>query len=249
MEKEIRTLQAEFRVVREGNNKTISGYAAKFNRDSENMGFIERIAPGAFKSALKNSDVRALWNHDANIILGRTKSGTLKLKEDKTGLYMEVEPPDTQLVRDMVMTPIERGDVTQQSFGFTVEKDEWKNLDKDIPIRTIEKVSQLFDVSPVVYPAYPDTEVALRSLEAAKKVEPKPSKIKLVSEDSPLEIRVGEITRIYSGENRIDEAIQGLRSLQGGDSAEEPDLKVAEESDTDNEKDDLLARIQKLTEV
>jgi len=245
MEKEIRTLQAEFRVVREGNNKTISGYAAKFNRDSENMGFIERIAPGAFKSALKNSDVRALWNHDANIILGRTKSGTLKLKEDKTGLYMEVEPPDTQLVRDMVMTPIERGDVTQQSFGFTVEKDEWKNLDKDIPIRTIEKVSQLFDVSPVVYPAYPDTEVALRSLEAAKKVEPEPSKMKLVSEETPIEIKTGDLIRIFTGDDKIEQAVECLRSLQGGDSAEEPDLKVAGKPD-EGKGDDVLERIQKL---
>jgi len=162
---------------------------------------------------------------------------------------MEVEPPDTQLVRDMVMTPIERGDVTQQSFGFTVEKDEWKNLDKDIPIRTIEKVSQLFDVSPVVYPAYPDTEVALRSLEAAKKVEPEPSKMKLVSEETPIEIKTGDLIRIFTGDDKIEQAVECLRSLQGGDSAEEPDLKVAEESDTDNEKDDLLARIQKLTEV
>ncbi len=250
MEKEIRTLTTEFRVVREGNNKTITGYAAVFNRDSENMGFVERIAPGAFKEALKRSDVRALWNHDANIILGRTKSGTLKLKEDKTGLHMEVDPPDTQLVRDMVMTPIERGDVTQQSFGFTVEKDEWADLDKDVPVRTITRMNQIYDVSPVVYPAYPDTEVALRSMEAAKQTEPPP--MKLISEDAPVEVKIGELVRIYSGENRIDEAIRDLRSLSSStrsdDENPDPAPKRLTEPDDPEVKDETLKRIDDLIE-
>lgn len=170
-EKEIRVLKtAELRVVRseDGALPKIEGYAAVFNKDSEDMGFIERIIPGAFKNALEKSDVRALFNHDPNIILGRTSSGTLELREDKHGLFMSVTPPDTQLVRDMVMTPIERGDVTQQSFGFTIKSDEWTNLDKDTPIRTITEVRELFDVSAVVYPAYPDTTVALRSLDKNK---------------------------------------------------------------------------------
>jgi uncharacterized protein len=168
--KEVRILQTELRVRRDENNPVkIEGYAAVFDRDSENMGFIERIAPGAFKNALKKSDVRALFNHDSNIILGRLSAGTLELKEDKKGLFMSVTPPDTQLVRDMVLTPIERGDITQQSFGFNIKTDEWKNLDKDVPTRTIMEVNELFDVSPVTFPAYPDTEVALRSLDDIKK--------------------------------------------------------------------------------
>ena len=171
-EKEIRILKvAELRIKREGDTPPqIEGYAAVFNKDSEDMGFIERIAPGAFKKALKTSDVRALFNHDPNIILGRTSAGTLELKEDKKGLFMIVTPPDTQLVRDMVLTPIERGDITQQSFGFIVKADEWKNLDneKDTPVRTITEIGELFDVSPVTFPAYPDTVVALRSLTQMK---------------------------------------------------------------------------------
>ena len=169
--KEIRILKAaELRIKRDGDElPKIEGYAAVFNKNSEDMGFIERIAPGAFKNALKTSDVRALFNHDSNIILGRTSAGTLELKEDKKGLFMIVTPPDTQLVRDMVLTPIERGDITQQSFGFTVKADEWKDMDKDTPIRTLTEIGELFDVSPVTYPAYSDTSVALRSLDQIKK--------------------------------------------------------------------------------
>ena len=126
LKKELRILKtAELRVKKDGDEPArIEGYAAVFNRDSEDMGFIERIAPGAFKKALKTSDVRALFNHDSNIILGRKSAGTLELKEDKKGLFMSVTPPDTQLVRDMVLSPIERGDVTQQSFGFSIKTDE-----------------------------------------------------------------------------------------------------------------------------
>ena len=169
-EKEISLpLKTEFRIKRVDNESPkIEGYAAVFNKDSADMGFVEKIAPGAFKKALKTSDVRALFNHDSNIILGRVSSGTLDLKEDKKGLMMSVTPPDTQLVRDMVLTPIERGDITQQSFGFTVKADEWKEIDGKTPIRTITEIGELFDVSPVTFPAYPDTSVALRSLERIK---------------------------------------------------------------------------------
>ncbi len=170
--KETRVLKsAELRVMRgeDGEPAKIEGYAAVFNKNSGDMGFIERIAPGAFNNALKKSDVRALFNHDPNIILGRTSAGTLELLEDKQGLFMRVLPPDTQLVRDMVLTPIERGDVTQQSFGFTVKSDEWADIDKHTPTRTITEVGELFDVSAVVFPAYSDTTVALRSLDNIKK--------------------------------------------------------------------------------
>ncbi len=168
--KEIRIFKdAELRVKRsEDDEPIIEGYAAVFNKNSEDMGFIERIAPGAFKKALKTSDVRGLFNHDSNIVLGRTSAGTMTLKEDKHGLFMSIQPPDTQLVRDMVLSPIERGDITQQSFGFTIQEEEWKDLDKDTPIRIIREVRELFDVSPVTFPAYPDTAVALRNLNSKK---------------------------------------------------------------------------------
>ncbi len=158
--------ETELRVLRDGDAPKIVGYAAVFNKKSENLGFfVEQIAPGAFKGAIKKSDARALFNHDPNIILGRQSNGTLKLKEDDKGLFMEVMPPDTQFIRDMVIAPIERGDITQQSFGFTVKIDQWEeDKEKQTTLRTIVEVDRLFDVSPVTFPAYPDTTVALRSM-------------------------------------------------------------------------------------
>lgn len=160
---------AEMRVAAdEDGTKKIVGYAAKFNQWSDDLGwFRESIAPGAFTETIKTADVRALFNHDPNIVLGRTKSGTLTLREDDTGLYMEVTPPDTQQARDL-MTLIERGDVSQQSFAFRVIKESWKFGEGNEPDeRTLEQV-ELFDVSPVTYPAYPDTSVALRSHDRTK---------------------------------------------------------------------------------
>ena len=171
MNKEIRHIVAEnLRVsTSSGGRKTLQGYAAIFNKLSGDLGgFVERIAPGAFASALEKSDVRALYNHDANFILGRQSAGTLRLNEDDTGLYMEVDLPDTQFARDLE-TSVERGDITQQSFGFTVKRDNWGNNPEGLSIRTLEEIEELFDVSPVVFPAYPDTTVALRSLNAHQK--------------------------------------------------------------------------------
>lgn len=167
--REVRVAHAELRVMPEtdaNKPKKIAGHAARFNSMSENLGgFRERIAPGAFAASLLDADVRALWNHDANIVLGRNKSGTLRLTEDDVGLYFEVDMPDTQLVRDMVLGPIARGDVSQCSFGFYTIDDAWENVDGEM-IRTLLKC-ELLDVSPVTYPAYQNTDVAVRSMQAS----------------------------------------------------------------------------------
>ena len=204
IKKELRILKtAELRVKRNGDElPKIEGYAAVFDKNSEDMGFIERIAPGAFKKALKTSDVRALFNHDSNIILGRSTAGTLELKEDKKGLFMSVTPPDTQLVRDMVLSPIERGDVTQQSFGFTVQSDDWDYRDNEPSIRTITEIRELFDVSPVTFPAYPDTAVALRSLDNIKKdlsTEANDAATRAKDEDINLKIDLLNVERTTKG--------------------------------------------------
>ena len=152
----------------------ITGYAAVFNSLSEDLGgFREKIAPGAFARAVKEDDVRALWNHNSDNVLGRTKSGTLRLSEDNHGLKIECDPPDAQWVRDLVAS-IERGDVDQMSFGFIVRRypdgsrgSQWIEENGE-DIRILTDV-ELFDVSPVTFPAYPDTEVGLRSLEEHKK--------------------------------------------------------------------------------
>ena len=145
----------------EGDKPTITGYAAVFNELSENLGgFYERIQPGAFAQTLPSADVRALWNHDPNFPLGRTKAGTLQLSEDETGLAFEIDPPDTSYARDL-MVSMRRGDVDQMSFGFITVRDKWEQIGEQV-IRTLLEV-ELFDVSPVTYPAYPTTSAAVRS--------------------------------------------------------------------------------------
>jgi uncharacterized protein len=142
----------------------IVGYAARFNIEAELWpGFKERIAPGAFRRSLENKDdVRALWNHNPEKLLGRTKSGTLTLREDENGLWYEILKPDTQTA-DEVVTLIKRGDISQSSFGFNiVEQTLAHDKTKDIVTRTLKEV-RLFDVSPVTFPAYESTEVHVRT--------------------------------------------------------------------------------------
>ena len=160
MNKEIRSCVAELRA--DEHDGKIRGYAAVFDSLSEDLGgFREQIAHGAFSDTL-GADVRALWNHDANFVLGRTTSGTLTLREDSHGLAIEIDPPDTQQAKDLLIS-IRRGDVSQMSFGFYTQDDAWEQRDGE-NIRTLRKV-ELFDVSPVTYPAYQDTSVAVRSLD------------------------------------------------------------------------------------
>lgn len=152
---------------------TIRGYAAVFNSETviggKSWGFREKIAPGAFAEAIKSSDVRALFNHEEDHVLGRTKAGTLRLSEDERGLKVEIDPPDTQDARDLI-TKMQRGDIDQMSFAFTMEggMQTWDETG-DPPLRIIEKVGELMDVSIVTYPAYPDTEAAARSFAEARK--------------------------------------------------------------------------------
>lgn len=161
--REERTFKAkELRVSRDNGSTKIVGYAAVFEQLSEELwGFREKIAPGAFAKTIQESDIRALFNHDPNFVLGRNKNETLELEEDEIGLLIEVEPPDTQWARDLT-TSIERGDVSQMSFGFQTIRDSWVTVEGD-SIRTLEEVA-LFDVSPVTFPAYPQTTVQMRSI-------------------------------------------------------------------------------------
>jgi HK97 family phage prohead protease len=247
---EKRTIKTELRVVKQKQEDdalpVIEGYAAVFNSDSEDMmGFIERIRPGAFKEAIKISDVRSLFNHDANIVLGRNKAGTLEIKEDKKGLFMVTHPPDTQLVRDMVMTPIDRGDIDQQSFGFTVEKDSWEGLDTDKPVRTIEKIKELFDVSVVTYPAYQDTSVALRSLAEARNQKP--------NEDE-ISIEVNGTEHIFNCQDELDLLVEKINELRKNDASLSTAVlwekkKASQKTAADNvneSEDESLNRLRKI---
>jgi len=165
--KEIRFYK--FSVLRtSGDGRKISGYAAEFKQLSEDLGgFREMVLPGAFDRCLRSGpDVRCLFNHDSNVVLGRTKSGTLRMSTDKNGLRFDCDLPNTQAGRD-VRESIGRGDIDQCSFGFVVNGQNWreeKGADgKPQSIRELTDV-ELFDVSPVTYAAYPQTSVSARLL-------------------------------------------------------------------------------------
>lgn len=145
---------------------SIVGHGAVFNSLSENLGgFREKIAPGAFASVLaKSPDVRALYNHDPNLVLARTTNGTLRLEEDVAGLRYHADVAPTSYGSDLRLL-LERGDVTQSSFAFRVADDSWdEDPDTGALIRTVHEFSALFDVSPVTYPAYPAADSGLTSL-------------------------------------------------------------------------------------
>ena len=172
-EKERRFLQAtELRAVDNGDKEpTIEGYAAVFNSLSEEMyGFREMIAPGAFANCIATSDIRCLKNHNPDVVLGRISAKTLTVTEDEHGLFIRCIPPDTQEARDL-QTSIKRGDINQMSFAFTIadDGDSWACADDGTVIRTINLFEEIFDVSPVTYPAYPETSVQARSIAQEKK--------------------------------------------------------------------------------
>ena len=130
------------------------------------------ILPGAFDEVLKD-DVRALINHNSDMILGRTKSNTLRLSVDEKGLRYEIDPPATTYAANLLES-LKRGDITQSSFAFNVDVDSWDEDSEGRVIRTIKKVRRLFDVSPVTFPAYPDADAAKRGYdEFMKSKEPK----------------------------------------------------------------------------
>ena len=135
---------------------TVRGYASVFNRSSLNLGgFTETIAPGAFEKALaSNPDVHALWDHDTKLVLARTKNKTLELREDPVGLHFWAKVADTSYAKDLRLL-MERGDVDQASFAFTVAKDDWQIGEGDKVTRTILEVDQLFDVTVTAQGAYP----------------------------------------------------------------------------------------------
>lgn len=157
--------QFEIRAKQDGTGGTkyvIEGHGAVFNRLSQNLGgFVEQVDPGAFKRTLgDNPDTRGLINHDPSLLLGRTRSGTLRLSVDSVGLPYEIDSPDTQYARDLIVS-MERKDIDQSSFAFYVmpNGDEWSQTEQGMPLRTLTALSiHNGDVSPVTYPAYEDAD-------------------------------------------------------------------------------------------
>jgi hypothetical protein len=166
---ERRNFKTEVRVAKTGDESRIEGYASTFNEPytlSDWFGeIVEQVAPGAFARAIQEKqDVRCLFNHNPDHVLGRTKPGTLTLKEDSRGLFYSCNPPNGA----RVTASIERGDIDGSSFGFIVTKDTWEDERDDKgrllkSTRTIQDVD-LFDVGPVTYPANDNATAAIRSM-------------------------------------------------------------------------------------
>ena len=154
----------------EGDEMVLEGYAAVFNSETDLGAFREVIKPGAFDDVMDN-DVRALINHDPNLVLGRTTNGTLKLEQDERGLKYRVELGKQQYAKDFYES-VKRGDISQSSFAFTIDKQSWN---EERTVRSVDKVRQLLDVSPVTYPAYSAATVQARDLQ------PEPEQVAEVS--------------------------------------------------------------------
>lgn len=164
---ERRFLQTEVRVQKQDDKPTvITGYAAVFNSESTiTPSFSEVIRPGAFDRALREKqDVRALFNHSSNKILGRTKSGTLRLSVDDKGLRYEIDAPNTTVANDLIES-IDRGDIDASSFGFIARGQKWNETTKDGKTTYLRELNDvdLQDVSPVTFPAYDATSAGVRS--------------------------------------------------------------------------------------
>ena len=169
---ERRTIAVQELRAQDGEKPTMEGYAARFNTPADLGYFIEIMEPGFFDDVM-DQDVRSLWNHDENYVLGRVSASTLEIKQDDKGLYQVtyppvVEPLAAQWAKD-AMVSVKRGDVKEMSFAFTVKSrwrgdpadgDEWIRRDGKT-YRFLKKggCRELFDVSPVTYPAYGETSV------------------------------------------------------------------------------------------
>ena len=158
----------------DGQPPAIVGYAARYYDPNDpnteyriDMGrwgiIVERIAPGAFDRAVNEDDVVGLFNHDANLVLGRKSAGTLHLRLDAKGLHYDINPPASSNVPES----IRRGDVKGSSFSFSVRGQKWEEMKidaKDVVIRTLTDV-QLYDVGPVVFPAYGAASTGVRAFD------------------------------------------------------------------------------------
>jgi uncharacterized protein len=159
--RETRAFPLEIRAAR-GFPRRLEGYAATFGTEARISDFVESIAPGAFaKSIASGADILALVNHDASQVLGRTRSGTLRLSEDSKGLSFDLSLPDTQAAHDVVALA-DRGDLGGMSFGFTATDERWTGNKREL------LAVNLYEISVVsAWPAYPDTTITARSRQAA----------------------------------------------------------------------------------
>ncbi len=169
---EKRAFKIEMRKNEDG-SVILAGMPIVYGKASEDMGFIEYVDAGAATKALKRSDIRGLYGHNSDSLLplGRQSAKTLRAKETDAGVTIEIDPPKRNPFVDALIESIERGDIREMSFGFSVKEDDWiypKNSREPV-VRHIKELEQIYDVSYVAFAAYNDTTVALRNLELRKK--------------------------------------------------------------------------------
>lgn len=202
---EVRAIEGEIRAA----GGEISGYGAVFNQAAEILpGFREVIRPGAFTRAIEEgADVRALWNHDSNFVLGRRSSGTLAIQEDEHGLKYVVQPPEAQWARDLQVS-IGRRDVSGSSFAFVVVTERWtQDAGAGWVLRELLDLD-LIDVSPVTYPAYAGTSVGLRAAGDARRALARylASQVRGLSQEALQEL----VDEVLSGARAVgDQAVAG----------------------------------------
>lgn len=171
---EIRVLAAMQVEKRADEAEKLVGYAAVFDQETDIGGYFREVVKrGAFAEAISRDDIHALFNHDYAHVIGRKKAGTLEIAEDDHGLRVAITPPDTQTARDLVAN-IRAGNIDQMSFAFSMEggKQTWDETG-ETPLRVIERVGELFEVSVVPRGAYPTTEIGLRALDQHRKANAK----------------------------------------------------------------------------
>lgn len=194
--------RSEMRVEDVDGKPRILGHAAVFDDPVELWpGFKEVVRRGAFKKTIDESDVRGLFNHNPDYVLGRNKAKTLRLSEDDRGLAYTIEPPATDLIRELVVEPIRRGDITGSSFSFDTIRSE-RTITDEVELRELLEV-RLWDVGPVTFPAYPSTDTEIRkALEACNSLD----ELAFLSC-----LRAGGLTdeEIRTMVRRMDEILQG----------------------------------------
>jgi uncharacterized protein len=222
---ERRVVQTKVELRTQGNKVWIEGYAAVFGKRSGNLGgFVEVVESSAFNKTIRESDVRALHNHDPNRLLGRMRANTLALSVDSRGLYYRIDPPNTTYANDLVES-MGRGDVDQSSFQFWKVQDTWDLTEEDFPQRHLLEVG-LVEVSPVTFPAYEDATSGLARNAAL----------------DGLSKRSGMSIVDLSDEDAIKKAIQ--EKFEPGHSDGEPSTKDTQD-DTSTRSRDLKAEAAK----
>jgi HK97 family phage prohead protease len=148
-------------------SNTISGYAVRFG-DITTIGndFRERIAPGAFTESLKRNDVVALIGHDTGRVLGRTSAGTLKLRQDRVGLFFSLEVDTSTPSGQEALGTVRRQDVKGCSFAGRFLAEEWQDGGEKLPLRTVTEID-LYEITLTAFPAYKTTDASVRSTDNA----------------------------------------------------------------------------------